>query len=86
MIIDCHCHAGEGDGLTGPWDPRLFEKPSHLGGRGRDRKTVLFFDFHSAYAVANRSLAGIVTRQPDRFFGLAFIHAHRDRAPFLVSI
>ena len=20
MIIDCHCHAGQGDGLTGPWD------------------------------------------------------------------
>ena len=22
MIIDCHCHAGKGDGLTGPWDTR----------------------------------------------------------------
>ena len=20
MVIDCHCHAGKGDGLTGPWD------------------------------------------------------------------
>jgi hypothetical protein len=20
MIIDCHCHSGKGDGLTGPWD------------------------------------------------------------------
>ena len=20
MIIDCHCHAGLGDGFTGPWD------------------------------------------------------------------
>ncbi|MCU1349294.1 MAG: amidohydrolase, partial [Acidobacteria bacterium] len=20
MIIDGHCHAGRGDGLTGPWD------------------------------------------------------------------
>ena len=20
MIIDCHCHAGEGDLLTDPWD------------------------------------------------------------------
>jgi hypothetical protein len=20
MIIDGHCHAGKGDGLTGPWD------------------------------------------------------------------
>ena len=22
MIIDCHYHAGTGDGLIGPWDPR----------------------------------------------------------------
>ena len=20
MIIDCHCHAGQGDGFSGPWD------------------------------------------------------------------
>jgi PqqA peptide cyclase len=20
MIVDCHCHAGDGDGFTGPWD------------------------------------------------------------------
>ncbi len=20
MVIDCHCHAGQGDGFTGPWD------------------------------------------------------------------
>jgi hypothetical protein len=20
MIIDCHCHSGKGDLLTGPWD------------------------------------------------------------------
>jgi hypothetical protein len=42
-------------------------------------KTVLFAAFHSDYAVANRLLAKTVTRRPDRFFGLAFIHAHRDR-------
>jgi hypothetical protein len=22
MIVGCHCHAGKGDGLTGPWDTR----------------------------------------------------------------
>jgi hypothetical protein len=22
VIIDCHWHAGKGDGLTGPWDTR----------------------------------------------------------------
>jgi hypothetical protein len=20
MVIDCHCHVGKGDGLTGPWN------------------------------------------------------------------
>ena len=32
-VIDCHCHAGEGDGLTGPWDTRAPDALliSHLG-------------------------------------------------------
>lgn len=30
MIIDCHCHAGNGDGLTGPWDTNApFERYMH---------------------------------------------------------
>ena len=43
MIIDCHCHAGEGDGLTGPWDTRAslkeFLRWSEEAGTTR---TVLF--------------------------------------------
>ena len=80
MIIDCHCHAGKGDGLTGPWDTRASLKnylvwAAEVG----IEKTVLFAAFHSDYAIANRLLAKTVTRRPDRFFGLAFVHAHRDR-------
>ena len=80
MIIDCHCHAGEGDGLTGPWDTRAslknFMRWSKDAGITR---TVLFAAFHTDYRQANRAVARIVERHPNRFFGFAFIHAERDR-------
>ncbi|WP_266363171.1 amidohydrolase family protein [Tellurirhabdus rosea] len=80
LIIDCHCHAGKGDGLTGPWDTDApltdFLRWSDEAGVGR---TVLFAAFHSDYALANRAVAGLVKRQPDRFYGFAFVHAARDR-------
>jgi predicted TIM-barrel fold metal-dependent hydrolase len=80
MIIDCHCHAGSGDGLTGPWDTsapleRYVERAREAG----ITHTVLFPAFHSDYTVANREVAEIIARQPDRFFGFAFVHAERDR-------
>jgi hypothetical protein len=80
MIIDCHCHAGKGDGLTGPWDTdaslgRYLERAARAG----IERTVLFAAFHSDYAVANREVARIVAGQPDRFYGFAFVHADRDR-------
>lgn len=80
MIIDCHCHAGEGDGLTGPWDTRAslknFLRWSEEAGITR---TVLFPAFHTDYLLANRAVARIVARHPGRFFGFAFIHPERDR-------
>lgn len=80
LIIDAHCHAGKGDGLTGPWDTsaplRHFLRWSAEAGI---QKTNLFAAFHSDYAVANRAVAAIVNQQPDRFFGFAFIHAVHDR-------
>lgn len=80
MIIDCHCHAGKGDGLTGPWDTdaslnRYLQRAQRAG----IHKTVLFAAFHSDYAVANREVARIVASRPERFFGFAFVHAERDR-------
>lgn len=80
MIVDCHCHAGPGDGLSGPWD-----SDAHLGAyeraaqRAGIAKTVLFPVFHSDYAVANRAVARIVAANPRRYFGFAFVHASRDR-------
>ena len=80
MIIDCHCHAGKGDGLTGPWDTAAPLKQHMLRAAqaGIDR-TVLFAAFHSDYAVANRAVGRIVASRPDLFYGFAFVHAARDR-------
>lgn len=80
MIIDCHCHAGKGDGLTGPWDTdaSLEKYLVRVREAGIDR-TVLFAAFHSDYAKANAEVARIVRSRPRRFYGFAFIHAERDR-------
>lgn len=80
MIIDCHCHAGKGDGLTGPWDTSasLKEYMVRASRAGIDR-TVLLAAFHSDYAQANREVARIVASRPERFYGFAFVNAERDR-------
>jgi predicted TIM-barrel fold metal-dependent hydrolase len=80
MIIDSHCHAGKGDGLTGPWDTAaLLDKYLRRAAQAGITRTVLFAAFHSDYAVANREVARIVASRPDRFFGFAFVNAARDR-------
>ena len=80
MIIDCHCHAGKGDGLTGPWDTDAPLEPYlRWADEYRIERTVLFAAFHSDYAVANREVAAIVASRPERFWGFAFVHGARDR-------
>jgi uncharacterized protein len=80
MIIDSHCHAGKGDGLTGPWDTAApLDKYLDRASRAGISHTVLFPAFHSDYAVANREVARIVAARPDRFYGFAFVHAANDR-------
>ena len=80
MIIDAHCHAGKGDGLTGPWDTDAsLEKYFRRATQAGIRRTVLFAAFHSDYAVANREVARIVHSRPDRFLGFAFVNAAADR-------
>lgn len=80
MIIDCHCHAGKGDGLTGPWDTEApLQKYLLRAARAGINRTVLFAAFHSDYSVANREVARIVNSRPGRFYGFAFINAARDR-------
>jgi hypothetical protein len=81
LIVDCHCHAGRGDGLTGPWDTSAplgaYLRRARAAGIGR---TVLFAAFHSDYAAANLEVARIVARRPDRFWGFVFLHGERDRS------
>jgi len=80
MIIDCHCHAGPGDGLTGPWDTRApLEKYLCRARQAGIDRTVLFPAFHLDYAVANREVARVVASRPDQFYGFAFVHPDRDR-------
>jgi uncharacterized protein len=80
MIIDSHCHAGTGDGLTGPWDSAAsLQNYMHRAARAGIDRTVLFATFHSDYSRANREVARIVRSRPDRFLGFAFVHPTRDR-------
>ena len=80
MIIDCHCHAGKGNGLTGPWDTAApLEKYMRRAAEAGINRTVLFAAFHSDYAVANRQVARIVASRPEKFYGFAFVHPDRDR-------
>ena len=80
MIIDCHCHAGTGDGLTGPWDTRApLEQYMRRAARAGIDRTVLLAAFHSDYRQANREVARMVAGRPNRFYGFAFVHPERDR-------
>lgn len=79
MIIDCHCHAGKGDGLTGPWDTAApLEVYLRRAAKAGITHTNLFSAFHSDYAVANREVARIVASRPERFSGFAFLHPVHD--------
>lgn len=80
MIIDSHCHAGKGDGLTGPWDTSApLEKYLQRAAKAGIKKTVIFAAFHSDYAIANREIARIVVSRPDRFLGFLFVNPVHDR-------
>jgi predicted TIM-barrel fold metal-dependent hydrolase len=79
MIIDCHCHAGKGDGLIHHWstDAPLGPYLRRARAAGIDRTVILAA--HSAdYARANAGIARIIARHPGRLIGFACVHARRD--------
>jgi predicted TIM-barrel fold metal-dependent hydrolase len=79
MIVDCHCHAGTGDGFQAPWDTEA-RIESHLE-RARAvgiRRTVVFPVFNTDYAAANARLSHIVRAHPDELIGFASVHPRRD--------
>lgn len=87
MIIDCHCHAGQGDLLTGPWDTSApMEKYLLRANRAGIQKTVIFAPFTSDYVKANRNTARIAQRYPGRFFCFAFVHAQREKGQVMQNV
>ncbi|ACC75920.1 amidohydrolase family protein [Paraburkholderia phymatum] len=80
LVIDAHCHAGPGDGFTGPWDTIApLDAYGVRAARAGIAHTLIWAAFHSDYAVANEAVAAIVRQAPRRYTGLAFVHAARDR-------
>ena len=80
MIIDSHCHAGNGDGLTAPADTAapLDRYLARAHAAGIDR-TVIFAAFADDYRRANRGIGRMVAALPERLMGFAFIHPIADR-------
>ena len=78
MIIDCHCHAGTGDGLTGPWDTAApLERLSAARGAGRHRPhgPVCRISFRLCRGQSRgRAHRG---EPPGPFYGFVFVHAAR---------
>jgi predicted TIM-barrel fold metal-dependent hydrolase len=87
MIIDCHCHAGQGDLLTAPWNTDAPIAPYLRRARAAGiHKTVVVAPFHSDYAEANAQVARIVARYPKRLIGFAVVHAMRDAGRILEMV
>ncbi|AQH02309.1 amidohydrolase [Burkholderia sp. KK1] len=80
MIIDFHVHAGQGDGMTGPWDTTApLAAYARRASRAGIARSVLLPVFQSDYARGNRDVAAIVRADPQRWIGFAMVHAERDR-------
>lgn len=80
MIVDAHCHAGLGDGLTGPWDTSapLARYVQRADAAGISR-SVIFSAFNRDYARANLIVARIAATDPSRWIPFAFVHPTNER-------
>jgi predicted TIM-barrel fold metal-dependent hydrolase len=80
MIVDFHVHAGQGDGMTGPWDTTApLARYARRATQAGIARSVLLPVFQSDYAQGNRDVAAIVQADPRRWIGFAMVHAERDR-------
>lgn len=79
MIIDCHCHAGQGDGLDAPWntDAPLGDFLRRARAAGIDHVNLIP-TFNTDYRAANRRLGRLVSASRGRFTGFAGINAQSD--------
>src|SRR3954471_13969011 len=71
-VVDAHCHAGKGETMTAPWtsyaDPQVTLRRAAEAGIDR---TVIFPISNPTYEKANREIADLVAKYPDRFIGFA---------------
>lgn len=81
MVIDGHCHAGRGERLTAPWntEARLGAYLRRARAAGIDRTVVMPLAPFGNYSRANREVAAIVARRPDRLILFVAVHPRRDR-------
>jgi predicted TIM-barrel fold metal-dependent hydrolase len=79
-VIDFHCHAGMGDGLTDPADTRanLGTYLKRAQAAGIDR-TVVFPTINNDYRSAMQRVAELVDRLPERLTGFAMVNTRRDK-------
>lgn len=74
MIIDCHCHAGSGDRMSGPWDTRA--DLTHYLRRCDDvgiGHSVVFAALATDYRRGNDEVAALVRAYPGRLTGFVFL-------------
>lgn len=79
MIIDAHCHAGQGDIMTAPanTDAPLGDYLRRARAAGIDR-TIVLPAFQSDYSKGNARLGALVAKHGGRLIGFAMVHATRD--------
>lgn len=81
MVIDAHCHAGSGDGMTGPWDTRadLTDYLRRCTAAGIAR-SVIFTALGPDYAAGNEEVARIVQAHRGRLMGFVFLDGRMPEA------
>lgn len=78
-VIDAHCHAGYGDGLTGPWDTDAgLDRYNARCARAGIDVSVLIAPLTSDYRRANRDVGAMVRSRPGRYLGFAFVNPVTD--------
>jgi len=72
LVIDAHCHAGQGQAMSAPWTTRADVEVTlrHMAEAGIDR-TVIFPINNTEYEKPNQEIAEICGRYPGKFIGFA---------------
>ena len=81
MIIDCHCHAGRGDRMSGPWDTRAdltaYLQRCDAAGIGR---SVVFAALAADYRAGNDDVAALLHAHRGRLLAFVFLDGRMSRS------